>query len=297
MAFECELAECEAADGVVLQGLWKKGGPRAKKAVILVHGLGSAFYWEKMLEAMGKCFGREFGIACFRNRGTGLITRLKKVDKRKKNGFKSVTCGSAFEEFTDCVKDIDGVIGFCEGKGARELFLVGHSTGANKVAYYCSRKPSKRVKGIALLSPASDLLAFKKVLKERFPEARRKAQAAVETGAGNKLMPPELVQDFVSANRFLSLATEFSEEDVFSYHSPEKRFRALSKVRVPVFVAFGEFDEFVDRKPGEITRVIAEKLERSPRVKTVLAKSAGHSLAGREKRVAGEMAKFFAGKI
>src|SRR3989344_2508506 len=134
-----------------LRGLWF-GPRRPKRAIVWVHGLGSSMF--SKLSIVEKLVDPQTAVLVFNNRGHDKVSRLARADEKKIG--KTLLGGAAHEIFTDSADDIQGAINFAKRQGAKEIFLVGHSTGCQKSIYWASRKKRRSVKGIALLGPVSD---------------------------------------------------------------------------------------------------------------------------------------------
>jgi acetyl esterase/lipase len=70
--------------------------------------------------------------------------------------------GAAFERFGESVHDIRAAIALAVKSGYRRVILAGHSTGANKVLHYLARTRDRRVVGLILLGPVSDVAGERK---------------------------------------------------------------------------------------------------------------------------------------
>ncbi|HVU75865.1 MAG TPA: DUF1749 domain-containing protein, partial [Candidatus Paceibacterota bacterium] len=174
----------------------------------------------------------------------------------QKKGSKTVylRAGTAHEVFTDCVDDIDGAIAAAKKAGARHIFLAGHSTGCQKVAYWASKRKDARVRGLVFFGPLSD---YSGALQSKGAAwmSRGAAHARKRVGAGkaHELMPPALSEWFAcDAQRFLSLYTPDSAEEIFSYARPARIPRTLHKIKMPIFVLLAGADEYGDRPVDEI---------------------------------------------
>ena len=131
----CRLVRFDATDGVGLAGLLYE--TREPRALVWLHGTGGASVFEsKRTNLLAKSL-LAHGIAFFpfNNRGAHLVRRAG-----RKLG------GAAFERIRECMFDIDGAVRELRRRGYRELYLAGHSTGANKVAVYDRLKPRNRFK-------------------------------------------------------------------------------------------------------------------------------------------------------
>jgi alpha-beta hydrolase superfamily lysophospholipase len=234
--------------GVNLNGLWF--GPRkAERAVVLVHGLMStAFSMRRVLALVDK----KTAVITFNNRGHGLVNYVtRNVPNSTKQ--KWVLAGSAHEVFTDCVDDIEGVLQFVRAQKVREIFLAGHSTGCQKSIYFASRGNTKNVKGIILLAPISDYASYLSIDDKngKYKKAIAAARKLVQAGKPHEMLPAELAGEFkCDAQRFISLYTPDSAEEIFCYVSPNRVPRTLKKVTVPILTVLAEKDEYSDR-PAE----------------------------------------------
>src|SRR5712692_9342111 len=161
------LVRVRTRDGVWLDGVIAEPRRRRNAALIWVHGLGSAF-------ASGQPLIRELsarltaaGIAYLKlnNRGHDIVAR----------GGKRLA-GSAFERFGESVEDIRAMIALARRGGYDTVILAGHSTGANKVLHYAARVRDRRVSGLILLGPISDIAGESKRIGRR--ELRRRVAVA-----------------------------------------------------------------------------------------------------------------------
>src|SRR5690606_23085943 len=103
-------------------------------------------------------FGKQFtdnGIAYFpfNNRGANLIKSLTKVTE---NGEERVLYGTTYELIKECIFDINGAIEFLKEKGYEQFYLIGESTGANKIVVYNYYQPTNPVSKYILLSGGDD---------------------------------------------------------------------------------------------------------------------------------------------
>ena len=156
------LVETVTRDKLIHQGLFYRPKNPGKKAILLVHGLTSTFYGGiKLLEALAdECENAGFGLATFNNRGHDMITGIRKVDRRKPKGYGHMIGGAGYENFKDCIYDIEAGVDFLANQGFSEIIITGSSTGANKVCFYASKTKNPHVLGFVLASPSSDRLTI-----------------------------------------------------------------------------------------------------------------------------------------
>lgn len=266
--------------------MWLDGvvsAPRRPRGVALVwvHGLGSAFSSGQPLirELSGRLGAAGIGYLKFNNRGHGAVTR---------SGTR--LAGAAFERFGESVRDIRAMIAFAARRGDRRVVLAGHSTGANKILHYAARTRDRRVLGLVLLGPVSDIAGEAKrigagELRRRVAVAERIARRDPEA-----LVPRAF--GFWSARRYISLYRPGEAEDVFPYHRPGARWVALGGIRVPVAAIVGSRDEYLDRRPAHLLAAFAHHATRARSFTGVVVPGARHGFQGHERAVAGAVARW-----
>jgi pimeloyl-ACP methyl ester carboxylesterase len=260
-------------------GVWLDGGAvepsRGRGALVWVHGLGSAFSSGQPLVRELSARLRRAGLAYFKfdTRGHDVVA-----------GRPPKLAGAAFERFEDSRHDLRAMIGFAAARGYRRVVLAGHSTGANKVLYYAARTRDRRVAGIALLGPVSDVAAEARrvgaaELRRRIAHAARLARR--DPGA---LVPR--AWGFWSARRYLSLYRPGATEDVFPYYRPGARWSALRAARPPVAVILGARDEYLDRPAREVVAAFQRHAVAARSFTGVVVPRAGHGFRGHEAELA-----------
>ncbi|HEV3245326.1 MAG TPA: alpha/beta hydrolase [Candidatus Paceibacterota bacterium] len=268
---------------VLLDGLWL--GPRKpKKVIVWVHGLGSTMF--KKFEIMRHMTDTQTAVLTFNNRGHDKITRGWTASGR------TLRIGSAHEVFTDCADDIEGAIRFARSRGAKRIYLVGHSTGCQKSVYWAAKK-GKGVQGLVLLSPISDYATeIMAAGNSKIKRAEKAARAYIKAGRKHELLPESIWgwPWIADAQRFMSLYTGKSQEEVFPYWIPERPPRTLRSVKTPTLVILGEHEEYADRPVEEIAAWFEKSLKNKHKI--VIVPKAGHSFRRAEKRVAKELVDF-----
>lgn len=284
----CRLIRFQATDGVDLHGLLYEPKRPGRRAVVFLHGTGGAsVFTAKRTNLLASEFVRRgFAWVPFNNRGAGLISRLRKGDG-------SVPGGMANERIRECVADIDGVARFLRRRGYRELYLVGHSTGANKIAVYNHHKPRNPFRRYVFLGGGDDTgLAYDKLGAGRFRRGLAKAREMIGAGRGRELVPPRLTSPLelgpFSWISFYDLLNPDGDYNVFPFLealrgvrlSRRGRFRHLRAVRKPSLALWGECDEFCyGDVPGcvsVVSQVVGANFELG------IVAEADHGFGGRE---------------
>jgi pimeloyl-ACP methyl ester carboxylesterase len=269
------LVRIATPDGVWLDGVVAEPRGRRRAAVVWVHGLGSVFSSGQPLTRELSTRLNAAGIAYFKlnNRGHDVVA-----------GRGRHLAGAAFERFTQSVADIRATVAFVRQCGYRQIVLAGHSTGANKVLHYAARARDRRVSGIVLIGPVSDVAAEAKRLGER--ELRRRVTTAERIARRDPdgLVPP--AWGFWSARRYISLYRPGEVEDVFPYYRDNARWTTFRAVRLPVAAILGSRDEFLDRPAPEVLQAFRRHAVRARSFTGSVVARARHGFQGHERELA-----------
>lgn len=247
--FTCKVIQIETPKKYILDGLLL--GPKKTKTVfIFIHGLGGSLF--SQMKLADNLVSKNNSVIVFNNRGFGTINRIKKINTKCSKDYKKVTIGFAHEVFTDCVDDIDGAVNHALKIGAKEIILVGHSTGCQKSIYYLYKRQKTKVSKAVLLAPMSDFAdMFALTEAKRYKKLIDTAKGMVKNNKSSELMPSNLWPIPTDAQRFLSLFLPESIEEIFSYASGKKP-RILKSVKKPLLIILAGDDEYKDRPVTEI---------------------------------------------
>jgi len=275
------LVSVRTRDGVVLDGVAAHPRGRRRTALIWVHGLGSTFSsgqpTTRVLSAQLERAG--IGYLKLNTRGHGVVARAG-----RRLG------GAAFERFGDSVHDIRAMIGLAGRSGYRRMILAGHSTGANKVLHYVARTGDRRVAGLMLLGPISDVAGERKRIGGR--ELARRVAAAERLARRDPEALVPRAWGFLSARRFISLYRPGEAEDVFPYYRLDAGWPALRRVRVPLAVVVGGRDEYLDRRPAALIAAFERNAIRARSCHGIVVPRANHGFRGHEPALAREMVRW-----
>ena len=186
------LVRVRTRDGIWLDGVIVEPSRRRNVAVIWVHGLGSVFCsGQPLIRALSARLNAA-GIAYLKlnNRGHDTVAR---------GGTR--LAGAAFERFGESVEDIRTAIALARRAGYERVVLAGHSTGANKVLHYVARRRDRRVIGLILLGPISDVAAEMKRVGRRELQRRVAVAERIARRDPDALVPRTF--GFWSARRYL----------------------------------------------------------------------------------------------
>lgn len=279
---QCYAIEIKTPKGVILNGLWF-GPSRPKQVVIWVHGLSSTMFSKAAI--MDEIVDTHTAVLAFNNRGHDRIARSS---RRTRERF-----GAAHEVFTDCVDDIQGAVNFARRQKVKNIFLAGHSTGCQKSAYWASKTDGGRgVRGIILLAPMSDYAAEVMLSgKKKIVAAEKVARDLVRKGRPHELLPERVWgwSLLADAQRFISLYSGKSAEEIFTYWDPKRNPRVLRAIRKPTLALLAGKDEYADRPAEKIAEWFLAHVYTG---ETVVIPGVEHGFRGGETTVATAIRKF-----
>ena len=272
---DVSLVRLRTRDGVWLDGVVAEPSRRRGTALIWVHGLGSVFSSGQVLiqELSRRLNAAGLGYFKFNNRGHDVVAGRGKH-----------LAGAAFERFGQSVADIRAMIAFAAACGYGKVILAGHSTGANKVLHYAARVRDRRVIGLILLGPVSDIAGEAKHLGAR--ELRRRVASAERIARRDPQALVPRAWGFWSARRYISLYRPGQDEDVFPYYRPSARWTALRSVQLPIAAIIGSRDEYLDRPPQEVIDAFRRNAVRARSFSGVVLRGARHGFQKRERELA-----------
>ena len=254
------LVTLAAADkrGRNLDGFWVTGARKSRKLLIFVHGMGSNFYKSRYKKAWMKLApSRGLDVFCFNNRGC--------------------EADVAMEHFPDCLHDIDAAMQFARAEGYRHIYLLGHSTGCQKITYYQHKRKPRDVKTLILTALGDDMAIARRDLGNKYGYWIEKAGRLIREGKGDQRLPACCLG--FSARRFVSAAGANSiEANLFRLDGRLKLFRNL---KLPILAVFPEEEQYACipvKQAGEILR----KASTSRHFEVIYIPRADHSFRGEE---------------
>lgn len=285
---KCTPIQIKTPAKFLLNGLFF-GSDKSKKVYIFVHGLGGSIF--SQLDLVESLADSNCAALTFNNKGNGVITKFKKLDPKSKKGYQTHLFGSIKENFVDCVDDIAGAIKYCTDLGIKNIVLVGHSTGCQKIVYYLSHKKNSFVEGAVLLAPISDYSSTVATIdKKLYKKDLALANKLIKQGKGGELFKTSIWPFVISATRFVSLYTPDSAEEIFTYATDRKP-KFLQKINAPLLVVLAGCDEYNDRPVEALSSWFSSNTKNKDQVKVVEGSS--HSFHGFTPVVTGLIKKSF----
>lgn len=281
-----ELTYIKTKDGFTLPGLFYEP-KRSSKAMIVLHGNGtsSVFYAEKLNKALSEeLVKKNIALLTFNNRGAHLKKGFD-VYKGKNKEKVHVYGGMAYELIKECVEDIDGAISFLKRRGYKEFYLIGFSTGANKICVYDHYKKQNKVSKYVLVGGGDDTgIYYYEIGKKKFFKLLKKAKDMKKKKRGDELMP-ELVPIIFSWKSFYDIANPDGDYNTFPFYEVLRRvklstkplFRYFRAIKKPSLVIYGSEDEYAW---GDVSKAVDILKENNPELDYKVINGGDHSLTG-----------------
>ncbi len=262
-----ELLTVLATDKIQLTSLLYSPDKPTKKAAIWLHGMGDSgvFYNPPRTNALGKALtSRGISFLALNNRGAHNVKSLRIADDNLPEEDRSFQGGTFYELINDCVHDIDGAVRFLQQRGYQELYLLGHSTGANKICAYNAKVKNNKIVKYVLAGPGDDSGIFYTELgEEKFWCAIKYAKQAVKAGQALKTMPLTSGMNPFSAQSTLDILDPDGPYNTFPFYEATTRrlgkkslFKEFQSIDKPLLVIFGEADEYAFTA-GTATKALA----------------------------------------
>lgn len=273
------LTKIKTRDGITLEGIYVPPKRKGKTALIWIHGLSSRFSSGQELIKELSSYCRKLGIGYFK-----FNTRGHDVVNRDGYGNKKLQ-GGGFEKFEECVLDIRAMAGLAKTLGYHNIFLAGHSTGANKVLYYLYRTKNRKIKGLILIGPISDIVAMRKLIGvKRLNQDIRTAKLLKKQRRRNIM--PFSSDRLNTPERFTNLYHPGESEDVFPYHDQLAKWKELQSIRTPIAIIVGSSDKHLDRSAKKLIDIFRERAIKTKSFFGFVIKGANHGFTKKEKELA-----------
>ncbi len=296
-----QLTHFETTDHLLLPALLYEPDKKTDRVAIYLHGNGSSsiFYNSDTMNPMGEVLTKQ-GVSFFpfNNRGAHWIKKLsKKVKGVEKED--RIPYGMTYELMKECVFDIDGAINYLKTLGYKTFYLIGLSTGANKIVVYHYYRRKNPVAKYVLLSGGDDTglyyeLEFKKN-RRRFFAVMRQCEKEIQKGNGRKLVPQTiLVEPLMSYQSLYDTINPDGDYNTFPFNeylhnlklSQKPLSRQYKTIDKSTLVVYGEHDEYCYGDAAKCVNILKKECPDKKLFTFKIIKGADHGFTGKEKELA-----------
>ena len=268
-----KLVEIISTDQLILPGLlFENHQIKTKKIAIWLHGMGDngIFYKPKLINQLAHQLNTiKVDFLAFNNRGAHNQKYLKYYNNQPSD----FLGGWTNELIKDCLKDIDGAINFVQQQDYHKIYLIGHSTGANKAVLYHFKKLKKDpVAAYILLGPSDDIGCHYLDLSSKFFSNLQLSQQIINQYRPLKKMPKYSGCYHMSAQSCFDMLNPDGNYNIFPYYEAsfkrlghKKLFQELNSLDRNFLIILGQFDEFTIpfNGPKNIFKLIEKNLQSS----------------------------------
>jgi pimeloyl-ACP methyl ester carboxylesterase len=244
-----------------------------------VHGASSNFYRSEFLDGLAeRLVERGYTFATGNTRGHDIVNRVYTRDPTAGRQL-----GVAFEMFEECLLDIAAWLHLLQERGHEEIVLMGHSAGAQKVAFYQSETSDARVRGLVLLSPADQGFG-RDAIGDRLEGIVKSVSDMIANGQGDYLVQGSATPYPMSA-RVIHSRLVSSSSDIFKFGRPDEPWEVVRRLDCRILATMGTVGEFTGPTPSEALATLKVKAVSSPRCDTVVVEGAPHNYRGSEAEI------------
>ncbi|OGK17687.1 hypothetical protein A2866_05900 [Candidatus Roizmanbacteria bacterium RIFCSPHIGHO2_01_FULL_39_8] len=290
-----KLVSFETTDKIQLPGLLYEPHTKTPEVALYLHGNGSSsiFYKDDSMNLLGAALVR-IGISFFpfNNRGAHWI---KKLVKKREEEEDRVLYGMTFELIKECVYDIDGALNYLKKLGYKKFYLIGLSTGANKIVVYHYYKRKNLINKYILVSGGDDTgLYYQDFGRVKFTSLLKTSRDKIKKGKGRELIPQDIVADpLISYQSLYDTINPNGDYNIFPFNeymnnlklSRKKLFREYKTINKPSLVIYGEQDEYCYGNVLRCVEILKKECTHPELFTFKMIKGADHGFSGKEKKL------------
>lgn len=295
MKLALQLTNFYSTDNLKLPALHYKSNSNTKKVALFLHGNGSSsvFYKADFMNTLAQELCKnDIAFFPFNNRGAHIVKILK---QQTSEGEERVAYGMAYELINECVADIDGALLHLQTLGYETFYLIGHSTGANKIAVYNKYKPNSKIAKYVLLAGGDDTgLYYDELGKEKYYKTLEECRAILAEGKGRKIIPKRIMQLYISYQSLYDTINPDGDYNVFSFYearhsnpfSNRKLFDTYRRIRKPTHVIYGAADEYCYGRVEDCVNILKNQSRDLSNFTYTTVSGADHGFTGYEAELA-----------
>lgn len=189
--------------------------------------------------------------------------------------------GSFNEDFAQAEEDVAAYIDYAQQAGYKHIILAGHSLGANKVIYYLSKNPDRRVEKFILLSPAN----IKHLTSVVSDEQKKLVCQYVSDGRGQTMLPFDLLGwlPCLADTAYQWLYTDTLDN---VHVEADRNFSQVEKIQHAGALIIGTFDRFTYGDPSGFLRNINDHFPAARENQLIFIQNTGHTYQHKEQELA-----------
>jgi len=305
-----ELISFLSTDKLELPGLLYTPQKPTKKVAVWLHGMGDSgvIYNPLRINLLAReLTARGIALLAFNNRGAHNKKRLKIRDDSLPKEERCYQAGTHHELIADCLHDIDGAVLFLADRGYEELYLAGHSSGANKICVYDFLSRDNPFSKYVLAGAGDDCgLWYMGLGDARFWKTLSLAKQHVADGKPHRTMPKYSGMSPFSAQSAADLIDPDGPYNTFPFFEvAHKRlghkelFQEFGGITKPTLVLYGEYDEAAASagSVADAVRILKKHANHHTTIDYEIIADTNHTFDEKEADLAHIIATWLAGDI
>lgn len=227
--------------------------------IIYTHGMLGIITEDYVAESLSKaCVVNGYGFLYAHNRGYGAITEIGTNSADKNGSILTRTYGTAYDVFDECVYDIQLWINTAKELGYKNIVLMGHSMGCNKIIYYLSNHQVNGLKGVILVSPSDGASMAK--YTPGYQDVLNEAKENISNGNPQKLLTsPWWGFLHISSSSFVDLFENSNYAETLPIIENPSKWNQLSCINVPILTVLGSNDNVIIKSAQDDLELIQSK--------------------------------------
>jgi len=295
------LVEFPNRKNIFLPGLLYEPEKGSDKVLIYLHGNGTSagFYSVELQNIFGKTLTSQ-GISylTFTNTGGHLLQKFDKIVNGEKE---RVMAGTAYELIKDCLFDIDGAINFVKKRCYKHIYLIGASTGANKICVYDFYKEKNPVEKYILESGGDDSgFYYFAVGHKKFKQTMQICKKKITDEKGRKLVPKKFYDSPISYQSLYDQINPDGDYNIFPFYwqlnkikiMKKTPWREIKKITKSTLLIYGDKDEFCYGKVYDCVDLIKKAVAGQDNFRFAIIQGADHAYFGKREELVEKVVKF-----
>lgn len=277
--YSAAITQVLTSDNIYLPCILYSGRDSSSTLFVFVHGAGSSSIVRNVSlfnEIAASLTRINIDFLTFLNRGGGYITKFNTKSNDPYLG------GMAYEKIGEFEYDIAAVVRWARDNGYKKIYLLGHSTGANKLALVAEWiNAQDDIVGVALIAGGDDVALQQAAMKDRLKIVQDKANQMILDGRGLELAPHNTLPHPISWQSVDELITDGSDYDIFHFKRGG-RYKYVNNLAKPALVVYGskDFGTIID-PAAAVSKLIAQ----NSNLRGVIIEGADHNFTNYEKEL------------
>lgn len=226
-----DIVEVITKQGIKLDGYFYNN--KNEKCILFIPGLNGNYNDTKFIHfVIEECKNNNYDFLFSHNQGSYEIKEYDTINGKR-------IIGSAYEKFEDSIYDIDAWIKYLIDYDYKELVIIAHSLGCNKLVYFLNNKKYDLIKKIILLAPQDNSNFDKLDIHEGMMD---EAINNLNNGLDNEILSKKFLGfTRMSSRTYYELLNNKNINNI-PYKNFDSKFLMLNNVSISKYIIIGDID-------------------------------------------------------